>query len=145
MPWFVPLLAVIGIGITLVYGAYTDYKERIIPNMVPGLILLFGIFTATPWATKLASAGIMVVALVILSRVAKYKSGGGDIKLYCTLSFAVGPYALATLLVTMVLELLHRHLIQRRKREKGERIPLCTYLAPAYWLVVIVPMLRSLG
>lgn len=71
------IVSCIAIGGTLSYGAYTDYKKRIIPNIVPLSILVLGCFTAIPWLNKIISLGVMVLVLVLTTLISKKKSGEG--------------------------------------------------------------------
>lgn len=135
------ILALLGIGAALSYGAYTDYKERIIPNMVPLLILVFGCFTIQSWPVKLLSLVYIVLILVIVGKIMKAKSGGGDIKTYCALSFALGLPCLTLLLVGVIVIKKISDLINKKKAERGGRIPLCTYLALSYVGIVVIPAL----
>lgn len=134
-------IACIGIGLALAAGAYTDYKTRTIPNSIPLTILALGCFTATSWVAKVASFVLIVLILIIAPKLTGQHSGGGDIKLYCALSFALGLTPLAAILVlTLALAAIVPAIIGKR-REKGTRIPLCTYVAPAYWLLWLTPFI----
>ena len=126
------LAACFGIACALAVGAYTDWKTRTIPNWIPLSIMLCGCFTATTWWMKISNLVIICVVLWLLSVIMKQKSGGGDIKLYMALSFALGLQSLAVILVlALILCKLHQ-MTQKDKVEKGERIPLCCYVFPAY-------------
>lgn len=139
MSGVVPCLACIGIAVALSYGAYTDYKSRIIPNRIPFAILVLGLLTATPIATKLISLGAIIAILVALHLLTKKKSGGGDIKVYCALAFALGLQTMAFVLTaTIILSSLWTLAVKRVRLNKQMRIPLCTFLSPAYILVMIV-------
>lgn len=122
------------IGVLLLVGAYTDYKTRTIPNAVPIGILVCGIFTATPWWFKFFSLGFMVLFLAL----SKKKSGGGDVKLYCALAFSLGLAALAFILVITLILNFSVALIRKRRIDKTERIPLCTFVAPAYIIYMLI-------
>ena len=81
---------------------------------------------------KISNLAIICVVLWLLSGIMNQKSGGGDIKLYMALSFALGLQSLAVILVlALILCKLHQ-MTQKDKVEKGERIPLCCYVFPAY-------------
>ena len=126
----IPWLACCGIAGALIYGAERDYKLRIIPNSVPIVILACGCFTSVPLVSKLISLGIMVGILFLCTAIMKQTSGGGDIKLYCALSFALGLQSFAIVLVgTLVLCMIWKRL---KHMKRGERVPLCTFMAPAY-------------
>lgn len=137
----IPCLSCLGIGAILCYGAYTDHKTRTIPNIIPGAILLFGLGTATPLWYKLVCFGIMVASLVLAAAITKQASGGGDLKLYCALSFALGILPVGVVLFLTLVLLGAHNIIKGKKRVKGERFPLCTYLAPAYFLYLCLDLL----
>ena len=121
-----------GIGCALAAGAYTDWKTRTIPNWIPLTILICGCFTATSWVTKISNIIIICILLWLLSVLMKQKSGGGDIKLYMALTFALGLQSLAVILVLALIICKLHQMARKDKLEKGERIPLCCYVFPAY-------------
>jgi len=121
-------LTLVFIGIILLIGAYTDYTRREIPNWIPLSIFLSGFFT--PIASlphKILSLLVMIVILVLTTKILHQKSGGGDVKLYLSLVFALGFAPFSTVLF---LTLLLRILVSGVKG--GVRFPLCCYVAPAY-------------
>lgn len=132
-----PIIACFLIIIPLAIGAYTDYKDRIIPNFVPLSILVLGCFTATTWANKLLSLAGMIGILVLLRFSArKHRSGGGDVKLYCALSFALGlPSAALVMAFVILIRCLY---VVLWKKEKRVAFPLCCYIAPAYVLYCVL-------
>lgn len=156
----VPLLALVAIGISLFYGAYTDWKSRTIPNQVPLSILFFGLFTAIPIGTKLLHFSLMVAVLLLTHgamvlkafvirklrkrEVMVLRSGGGDLKLYLSLSFAIGLFSTGVVLLSTALLLFFTRLVLRnrsRESQKSARFPLGTYLASAYCVVILLPAL----
>lgn len=133
--FFVPMIGYIITGLALCFGAYTDYKTRMIPNSMPLVIFLCGCLTPSTIISQLLNLAAMILILLVLSKVCHYKSGGGDIKIYLSLTFLLGlVWVAAILCVTLALHLLVE-LIRRKKKSKGETIPLCTYVAPAYIIV----------
>ena len=136
MTEWISFLSVVCIGAILIWGGYTDFKKRIIPNTVPITILVCGIFTSIPWSQKLGSLIAMTLILAITTAITHKHSGGGDIKLYCSLSFSIGLTSVAFVFLITILLLLCVQMIWRKGVEK--RIPLCTYVAPAYIIGVIV-------
>ena len=123
-------IACIIIALTLAVGAYTDYKTRTIPNIIPIIIFACGFFTAVPWLMKIFSLVAIIILLILLR---KKRSGGGDIKLYTSLCWAIGiPSFAVVLLLVYLAAVITTKLI--RKDEKGKTIPLCTYMAPAFIL-----------
>lgn len=135
---FAPMAAIVGIGAALWYGAFTDAKTRTVPNWVSILIFILGCFTSTPWPDKLFGSVVMIILSIILEVGMKVKAGGADIKLRCALSFAMGLFPLAfMLLLTIIFYKVHRGMVLKQKQEKGETLPLCSFLAPAYTVYII--------
>ena len=62
----------------------------------------------------------------------KMRSGGGDVKLYMAIAFSLGAFSLVVILVLTMLLLKVADKVKGKKREKGERFPLCAYVFPAY-------------
>ena len=126
---YVPLAACAAILPILCYGAYTDWKDRIIPNRVPLTILVLGFFTVGGFIYKFLSLGLLVLLMVVAKLLTKKKSGGGDIKLYMAMGFALGLLNLAVVLfLTIVLYSSFRFV---KKVPKTERFPVCSFVAPA--------------
>lgn len=133
------MIAVVWIGAALWYGAFTDYKTRTVPNWVSITILVLGCFTSIPWGQKLFGLVMMTILNIILEYGMKIKAGGADIKLRCALSFAMGLFPVAVMLLfTIILHGVHHRVAFKRKAEKGESLPLCTFLAPAYTIYIIL-------
>lgn len=133
--FFVPMIGYVITGFALCFGAYTDYRTRTIPNSVPLVIFLCGCLTPSTIISQTLNMIAMVVILFVLNKLCHYKSGGGDIKIYLSLSFLLGLIWVAAILcITIALHLL-TDLIRRRKHQKGTKIPLCTYVAPAYIII----------
>ncbi len=88
-------------------------------------------------SAKWISLSAMVLLLVLLTKVMKQKSGGGDIKLYLSLSFALGFFLFGVVLfATLILRWIHG--LIKREGVRGKRFALCCYLAPAYILTLCV-------
>ncbi len=132
MAMWIPWAACVIIGAALGYGAYTDAKTRTIPNIVPLVVLAAGFFTAGSLVGKLVTLSIFVVVFALISHMTKIRSGGGDVKLYMAIAFSLGAFSLVVILVLTMLLLKVADKVKGKKREKGERFPLCTYVFPAY-------------
>ena len=115
----------------LAYGAVTDYKRREIPDAVPILLLLTGLFSG--WDILLYRiAGMLLTAAIFLlsAKLSKSSTPGGDFKLLCALAFSAGlPILLLTLLLTGLGSVVVGAI---RKQSLKRHIPLCSYIAPAY-------------
>lgn len=126
------------IGYTIIFlllciGAYTDAKQRIIPNWVNlGIFLAGFILPTVPIGERFLNLAVIVIAIILSSVITKKKSGGGDIKLYCALAFALTLAPTAIILVLAILFMLVHRAIA--KKEKGAKYPVCCYVAPAYVL-----------
>lgn len=132
MPTWIPWVACIVIGAAMGYGAYTDAKTRTIPNAVPLVILIAGFFTAGSLVTKLITLCVFVAVFALVSHITGMRSGGGDVKLYMSISFSLGIFSLAILLVLTMFLLKAADKVKGKQRAKGERFPLCVYVFPAY-------------
>ena len=126
-------------------GAYTDAKQRIIPNSVNLGIFVCGFFTPGGLAEKAISFGIIAVAMFLATKITKQKSGGGDVKMYLAMAFSLGVFQTALILAgAAVLVKLH-NLIKRRRGGKGERYPICCYVAPAYAVYLAVMLVLEIA
>ena len=130
LPFFIILLA-------LLYGAYTDRKQRVIPNIVPGVIILCGLFTTGHISSKAVSLLIIITSLFVAKLVTHKSSGGGDIKTYCALSFALTIVPTLLILGTSLI-LISIQSILRKTKEKGKKFPMCCYMAASYTILYIL-------
>ena len=127
----------LGINATaLIYGGICDYRRREIPNIVPLLLLLSGLIQYEKIVQHFA-AMLGVIALLLLSRLCSKKQlPGGDVKLLCSLAFAVGASAWAgTFLTTGLLILIYSIL---KKLPLNRSVPLCTYVASAFTILALL-------
>lgn len=145
LPQMLSIASIFVIQAALIYGAITDYKARIIPNKVPVIIFICGLFTQLGWGYQFASLAIIIVSLVMATAITKKKSGGGDIKTYCALAFSCGIFML---LIILVFSILLHPLLQKKLggNERGD--PRCCYLcisyAIAYGLIICASALIKL-
>ena len=96
MSHYLPLLSGIAIGVLLAVACHTDYKKRIIPNAIP---ILIQFFTSGSLLMKFVNLAAMVLIIVVAEKALHQHSGGGDIKLYLALSFALGLLSLGIVLM----------------------------------------------
>lgn len=131
-------IALIVIGVVLMIGAYTDYTRREIPNWIPLTIFISGFVTdVVSLSDKFVCLIAMVLVLVFITKVMKQRSGGGDIKLYLSLCFALGWFSFFVILsLTLLLKVSYGFMTKTVK--KGARFPLCCYLAPAYAITMLL-------
>ena len=120
------------ICVMLIYGAIIDYKRREIPDIVPIVIVLCGLSLDLSVVYGIVWLTIMVLGLWSVSRLTVTEIPGGDFKLLCALSFTCGLGEIAIILALTALGALLVSMIMHRKILR--KIPLCTYIAPAYIL-----------
>ena len=130
LPFFLILLA-------LLYGAYTDRKHRVIPNIVPGVIFLCGFFTTGHITSKAVSLLIIISSLFVAKLITHKSSGGGDIKTYCALSFALMIVPTLLILGTSLILILIQSIL-RKTIVKGKKFPMCCYMAASYTILYIL-------
>ena len=122
---------------TVAWGAYVDYKERVIPDEVPLSLLIIGLFSGNipfRFLTMFLTLGVLLIA----EKLSGQPLPGGDLKLLCTLAFSAG---LFDLLIVLFLAGLASVIVGLVKREPLSRhIPLCTYIAPAYILLCAIQL-----
>ena len=116
----------------LIFGAIIDYKRREIPDIVPIVIVLCGLSLDLSVVYGIVWLTIMVLGLWSVSRLTVTEIPGGDFKLLCALSFTCGLVEIAIILALTALGALLVSMIMHRKILR--KIPLCTYVAPAYIL-----------
>ena len=120
----------------LIYGGVVDYNRREIPNTVPIILLVVGCFFG--FSLPVSIMGLAVPALLFFTAAKLTKSDvpSGDFKLLCSLGFASGLSELSIVIlfagIGALLYGLVRHLPVKR------RIPLCSYIAPAYLACQII-------
>lgn len=77
--------------VTLMWGGYTDYKRREIPNAVHILLIGAGLLNSSMrWQGHLLGFFLPPLAMIIVAKILKQKANGGDVKLYASLGFNVG-------------------------------------------------------
>lgn len=100
--------------------------------MVPFIIFIAGFFTAGSTVSKVITLAVFLLVFALVSSLTKLRSGGGDIKLYAAIAFSLGAFSLAVILLLTMLLVKLADKVRGKKREKGERFPLCVYAFPAY-------------
>lgn len=132
MSRYLPLLSGIAIGVLLAVACHTDYKKRIIPNAIPILILAAGFFTSGSFLMKFVNLAAMVLIIVVAEKTLHQHSGGGDIKLYLALSFALGLLSLGIVLMETILIYAIYHVLTKKGKLKGRRFPVACFVFPSY-------------
>lgn len=114
----------------LIYGGVVDFKRREIPDTVPIILTAIGVLFGFSLLTSIMGLVVPAVLLFAAAQLTKSNIPGGDFKLFCALGFSCGLMELALVIflagISAVVYGLVRHLPVKR------RIPLCTYIAPAY-------------
>ena len=116
----------------LIYGAIIDYKRREIPDIVPIVIVLCGLSLDLSVVYGIVWLTIMMLGLWLVSKLTETDIPGGDVKLLCALSFTCGLVEITIILAFAALGALLVSIILHQKILR--KIPLCTYIAPAYIL-----------
>lgn len=111
--------------------------------MVPFIIFIAGFFTAGSTVSKVITLAVFLLVLALVSSLTKLRSGGGDIKLYAAIAFSLGAFSLAVILLLTMLLVKLADKVKGKKREKGERFPLCVYVFPAYLLYFVCYMVPA--
>lgn len=143
-PWSIASICAILILVWI--GAYTDRGKRIIPNWIPLGIIIAGIFVngLTIWLKLLCFAG-MAGILLLLFKITGAHSGGGDIKLYCALCFALGFKAVWFVLAETYLLMKIHSIATKQTSASGARYPVCCYIAPSYTMLLAATLIVHFG
>lgn len=116
----------------LAYGGVMDYKKREIPDLVPVILMLTGFLNGTTILPRIICFLVIAAALLISAKLSKNSLPGGDFKLICALAFSSGLCSMATILLLTGLCAILLSFI--RKQPIKRNIPLCSYIAPAYFI-----------
>ena len=120
------------ISAVLICGAIIDYKRREIPDIVPIVIVLCGLSLDLSVVYGIVWLTIMMLGLWSVSKLTEMGIPGGDFKLLCALCFTCGLMEIVIILALSALGALLVSMIIHCKILR--KIPLCTYIAPAYIL-----------
>jgi leader peptidase (prepilin peptidase)/N-methyltransferase len=122
-------------AVVLIYGGVIDCKRREIPNAVPILLLVSGVFGFSVFWSIL---GLVAPAALLFmeAKLTKSKVPGGDFKLLCALGFACGLPELAAILFLSGIGAAAYGFIRRLPLKR--HIPLCSYVAPAYLALHVI-------
>ena len=117
---------------TIAYGGFEDYKKREIPDMVPVILLMTGLFGKGILLRALSMLAVGAI-LLLTSKLTREEFPGGDFKLICALTFNTCLIHTALIMVITGIGALLVSLIKKKPLKRN--IPLCTYAAPAYMLI----------
>ena len=122
----------------LAYGGYIDYKRREIPNSVPIVLMLTGLISA-PHLILFRLVGLAMIAssFILAAKLTSRETPGGDFKLLSALAFSAG---VPTVLIVLMLSGLIAVTVGliRKKDAVKRHIPLCSYVAPAYFTAELI-------
>ena len=124
----------------LIYGGVVDFRRREIPNAVPILLFVSGVFGFSGFWSIL---GLVAPAVLLLAaaKITHSEVPGGDFKLLCALGFACGLRELAVILFLAgigvrpgdrVMLIGENSSVLAILIPAKRHIPLCSYIAPAY-------------
>ena len=122
------------ICILLIYGAITDYKRREISNFASVGVVLSNSRLTNEWIGSILSLTIVAIVFWLTAKGMKHPIPGGDFKLLCALGFACG--LLELLLILLLAGTLALVIGAICHRPIGRNIPLCTYIAPSYIILL---------
>ncbi len=114
-------------------GGVTDHRRREIPNIVPVTLILSGLFLPN-LSVRFASLLVMILVILLAKVLTGRELPGGDLKLICAMTFFLGMVGTLLILLAVAVEAAAVSLIRRRPARR--EIPLCTYVAPAFILLV---------
>ena len=116
----------------LIYGGIRDYRDRVIPNLVPAVLLLTGLLFGGQLLLQTGAMFLTAAVFLLLDRLTDGGSPGGDFKLMCALAFSGSvPVYLSTLLLASLSAMLVSAI--RKTGLKGH-LPWCSFIAPGYLL-----------
>lgn len=81
---------------------------------------------------KFVNLAAMVLIIVVAEKALHQHSGGGDIKLYLALSFALGLLSLGIVLMETILIYAIYHALTKKGKLKGCRFPVACFVFPSY-------------
>ena len=119
-------------SVVLAYGGVVDRKRREIPDIVPIVILVCGLFEPYLILRLVCMIGMLIV-LMLAHAITKQELPGGDLKLILAMTFLLGISSVLLILIIVGIEIAAASLIGRRYDRNS--IPLCTYIAPAFILL----------
>lgn len=130
-----PLSCTILNGAALIYGGAVDYKRREIPNTVPLILIATGFVSGIYVWERFVIMLALGVILWLSTKDTNNPLPGGDFKLICALTFSVGlPITLAILLFVGLGAIFMSILCGL---PLSRHIPLCSYTAPVYLLILL--------
>lgn len=127
---------------TLLYASYWDWKQRIIPNRVPGIIIMVGLVQIIGGGSiemliaHMLSGLLMAAVLWILNLVHPNGMGGGDYKLLIALCFVYGIYGVLPLLVLSAVVSIGHCILLRVKS-----VPFAVDISMAYVSLLLITFL----
>lgn len=135
-----PLSCTILNGAALIYGGAVDYKRREIPNTVPLILIATGFVSGIYVWERFVIMLALGVILWLSTKDTNNPLPGGDFKLICALTFSVGlPITLAILLFVGLGAIFMSILCGL---PLSRHIPLCSYTAPVYLLILLFSLSR---
>lgn len=117
----------------LVYGAITDYRHRLISDLVPVTLIGTGIVKichGAVWWSKVVAMLVVGTIVFVQIRPDDDNPPGGDFKLLSAMAFSDGLLTVLAVLLLTVLSAAAHSLLYKQPMQR--HIPLCTYTAPAY-------------
>ncbi len=121
------------IGIALIYGGIVDAKRQQIPHSVPIILFLSAFILDFSIFRSMMCLAVITVAQLIAEKICKDDVAGGDFKLFCALGFAIGLFPLFIVIAIVLVEICIMSIF---KRQFIKNVPLCAYVAPAFFIML---------
>lgn len=128
---YMPVIAMLG------YVSYTDLKDRIVPNKIVLILLLYSFFIIEDYKQSIVMGLFVFIAQLAMAVITNGGIGGGDIKLVSVVAFMMGyDIALIALPLAIMMIITMIYCIIAKKGIKYS-VPFIPYVFISYIMVVI--------
>jgi Flp pilus assembly protein protease CpaA len=114
----------------LIYGGVIDFRRREIPNVVPVVLMVGGSILHFSLFKSIIGLTVTAVLLLAGAKFTKSEIPGGDFKLLCSLGYACGLQEIVIITFLAGIGAMFYGFLKHLPIKR--RIPLCSYIAPAY-------------
>lgn len=119
----------------LVWSAYTDLQNRVIPNYISITILALGLYQHCTNQTCLMGLAGLAITTITLIPYGLQVLGAGDVKLFMSLGFLLGPVVLGLIIVVLFLISLFSAFAWIRHRRERIHVPLAPFVLSGYLIL----------
>lgn len=128
---YMPVIAMLG------YASYTDLKERIVPNKVVLILLLYSFFIIEDYKQSIVMGLFVLMVQLAMAVITNGGIGGGDIKLVSAMAFIMGyDMALMALPLALMMIITTIYCIITKKGIKYS-VPFIPYVFISYIMMLI--------